>query len=96
MIYDQTKSETLLLKGNTVKNKRLMKWTLTFMLIVFLGGSCTIFRNTKDSCTEKLKADCVCIEIYEPVCGCNEVTYSNSCKAECAGILEYRPGECSK
>lgn len=37
----------------------------------------------------------VCIEIYDPVCGCNKVTYSNACYAERRGIEDYTPGECS-
>jgi len=35
----------------------------------------------------------VCIEIYHPVCGCNDVTYSNSCFAE--GIVaSWTEGTC--
>ena len=36
----------------------------------------------------------VCIEIYDPVCGSNGITYSNSCFAEAAGVYEYSSGEC--
>jgi len=36
----------------------------------------------------------VCIEIYDPVCGSNGITYSNSCFAEAAGVNEYSSGEC--
>lgn len=45
-------------------------------------------------CVEKLKPECSCITVYEPVCGCNGITYSNSCMAECSSIMEYEPGEC--
>lgn len=36
-----------------------------------------------------------CPQLYAPVCGCNEVTYSNSCEAENAGIVTYTEGACS-
>ena len=38
--------------------------------------------------------DIVCIEIYEPVCGCNDVTYGNECYAEVSGISSWTEGEC--
>ena len=50
--------------------------------------------DTITICEESPQTDCLCIEIYEPVCGCNEVTYGNSCEAECAGITTYTQGTC--
>lgn len=38
--------------------------------------------------------DIVCVEIYEPVCGCNNVTYNNECYAEVSGISIWTEGEC--
>jgi hypothetical protein len=38
--------------------------------------------------------DILCIEIYEPVCGCNDVTYDNECYAEVSGIYNWTEGEC--
>jgi Kazal-type serine protease inhibitor domain len=35
-----------------------------------------------------------CLDVYRPVCGCNGVTYSNSCYAYIAGVKSYTEGEC--
>ena len=35
-----------------------------------------------------------CPFIFDPVCGCDDVTYSNSCFAEANGVLSWTPGEC--
>ena len=36
-----------------------------------------------------------CSDDYEPVCGCNGITYINSCVAEADGITFYTTGSCS-
>jgi hypothetical protein len=65
------------------------KYIISLVFISTLFFSCK-----KDTCVEKPKDDCMCYEIYAPVCGCNNVTYSNDCHAECAGITDYTQGEC--
>jgi hypothetical protein len=37
----------------------------------------------------------VCMSVYEPVCGCDDKTYSNACMAHVAGVTVLKPGECS-
>ena len=36
----------------------------------------------------------VCLTVYDPVCGCDGVTYSNSCYADGSGVILYVSGEC--
>ena len=35
-----------------------------------------------------------CIEVADPVCGCDGVTYDNYCYAEKAGVTSYVAGKC--
>lgn len=49
---------------------------------------------TNDECKESLKSDCICDYNYDPVCGCNNITYDNACFAECHDITIYTKGRC--
>jgi hypothetical protein len=51
--------------------------------------------DKKSNCVENPKGDCLCITLYDPVCGCNDVTYGNDCEAACAGIGDYTKGRCA-
>ena len=43
----------------------------------------------------KIIEDAACIEIYQPVCGCNNVTYSNECYASINGLTNWESGVCN-
>ena len=82
-----------------------MKLLITVLSLggVLLFSSCSKetdssspIRSTEQS--SKIQADTAnsgnCLTIYDPVCGCNNKTYSNSCVAEKAGIKRYKKGAC--
>lgn len=52
--------------------------------------------TTSAQCVDpsKIDADAVCMTLYDPVCGCDNVTYSNSCVANASGVLSYTAGAC--
>ena len=35
-----------------------------------------------------------CVEIFEPVCGCNNITYDNECYAKKKVVFHLVEGEC--
>ena len=54
------------------------------------------FSQINEGCIDSSKiSNNPCIEVYDPVCGCDAVTYSNSCKASVAGVNLYTQGVCS-
>ena len=71
---------------------KLLLLSLIFIL------SCSSEDPTEDTCIDESIIDelSVCIEIYEPVCGCNGITYPNSCYAtNFNGVLSFTNGACN-
>ena len=44
--------------------------------------------------TSAINTNNMCFDLWEPVCGCNNITYSNDCYATISGVTSYTPGEC--
>ena len=53
-------------------------------------GTCDIIDNL-GTCVDTPQA---CLAIYDPVCGCNGVTYSNDCARQMAGVSKAQDGAC--
>ena len=57
-------------------------------------GSC-YFENNSDLCVANPIDQCMSIAVWDPVCGCDGVTYSNSGDAACNSIYDFTSGECN-
>ena len=59
---------------------------------IVVESSCGVVEEHIE-CPEKTPVDNICIAIYDPVCGEDELTYINSCES-CKYTLSYFIGEC--
>ena len=66
-----------------------MKKLLLLVLFIPLV-SCGDNNDEIGDCYVSPESNKVCIEIYEPVCACNNLVYGNSCKAKKAGNLSWK------
>lgn len=75
---------------------------IAVMLVTgFISASCS---KKSDDQKPRQSSDCIhktkatnqpCYTLrYDPVCGCNNITYATPCDAKNAGVIRYVKGEC--
>jgi hypothetical protein len=77
--------------------KKIIAFLGPLSIAMLLTAAMCKTTNSVNDCLEKaMKTDCVCYEIYKPVCGCNGKTYPNDCTARCQNIIKFKEGACPK
>lgn len=75
---------------------KYMKNLIPLMFFFCLG--CVKNTPVEEPCIDEslINELAACYLIYAPVCGCNNITYSNDCVAENNGVLTYSEGSCEE
>ncbi len=72
-----------------------IKWTFLGILCIIIMCLSACQKEEADPCKKhEPKEDCHCTYQWDPVCGCDSITYSNPCAAECEGVYTYTKGKC--
>jgi len=61
------------------------------------NGACMQDTTVVLACVDSTQIDSMicCLDVYDPVCGCDSITYSNSCEAMFhGGVVSYTTGTC--
>jgi hypothetical protein len=65
------------------------------LLLMLSFSACKSKAQKEEPCMGNPDPERMCPMIFQPVCGCDGITYSNSCVAGAAGVLHFSEGECN-
>ena len=64
-------------------------------MFILITISCSDENDDSTCYDESLTNENPCTQEYMPVCGCDDITYGNSCEASNNGILSWDEGPCN-
>lgn len=76
--------------------KNLMSFLLFFSFSLSFISCKKESANTNDCIDTNAVQTIACTYEYDPVCGCNNITYPNPCAAKAAGVKKFTKGKCDK
>ena len=68
----------------------LVKKLILLLLFILLDSCAAKDDDIVGDCFVSPNPEIICTEEYKPVCACNNLVYSNSCKAEKAGNRKWK------
>lgn len=75
--------------------KNLIQILFFILPLILLSMACDDETVSTDCIDESLiDPNISCITLWEPVCGCDNMTYGNDCVAGGAGVTSWTQGEC--